>query len=205
MAKKKPIAFIMRHGDTVLNDDNAFRGMLDPPLNDDGIVDAHKAGEFLKSQDIECIICSPLLRAVQTAEIVAAALGGRHITQCRELLPWQIAPLYGKDKDEFAEELDDYIDHPNKKPENGESLNSFVSRVDKYFHKQLQSKVPTLYVAHTSDIVALNDLINGEGNGRPESGEVVAPGGICEIREDDEDGYCIEPVFGATTDAEFGS
>src|SRR5208282_4276233 len=165
MAEKKPIAFVMRHGDTDINDSNCFRGMLDPALNDKGLLQAHKAGEFLSRQQIDRIICSPLLRAFQTAGIVASCLGGRCIRQDRGLFPWQIAPLYGLDKDKHEEDLDYLIDHPDIVPEKGQSLNEFIERTGDFFEDSLKECVPTLYVCHTSNIVALNDLINGEGNG----------------------------------------
>jgi len=207
MDDKKPIAYVMRHGDTDLNDDNAFRGMLDPCLNDEGVVQAHKAAEFLSRQNIERVICSPLHRAVQTAEIVSGTLGGRCIEQSRCLFPWQIAPLYGKDKDEFAEALDHFVDNPTETPKNGESLSDFIERVGDFFEDKLCPHCVTLFVCHTSNIVALNDIINGTSEGSPESGEVVAPGGICAIYcdEDEDGGYEIEPIFGETHDAEFGS
>lgn len=196
-------AFILRHGDTDINDADCFRGMLDPPLNDKGVLGAHKAAEFLSRQNIERIICSPLLRAVQTAETVSGKIGGRCITQCRCLFPWQVASLYGKDKETHQDELEDFVDHPEKVPENGECLNDFIERTGDYFEDQLQIKVLTLFVCHTSNIVALNDLIQGKKDGRPESGEVVEPGGICAVYEC-EDGYEIEPVFGHVKPAEFG-
>lgn len=196
--------YILRHGDTKLNDSNVFRGMLDPPLNEEGILDAHKAAEFLSRQEIGRIICSPLLRAVQTAKIVAGCLGGRHVCQCRELFPWQVPEIAGKDRDKHSHILDKYIDNPDEVPKDGESLNQFIERVGDFFEDSLKECIPTLYVCHTSNIVALNDLINGEDAGRPESGEVVGPGGICVVNCTGDE-YHIEPVFGEEKPAEFGS
>ena len=201
---KIPCAFVMRHGDTELNEDNCFRGFLNPGLNDKGILQASKAGEFLSRQQIDRVISSPLCRTIETSQIVAAKLGGRHIKECHSLFPWAIAPLYGRDKDKYSEVLDWYIDQPDKIPENGESLNDFLERTEDYFCEKLQECIPTLFVCHTSNIVALNDLIMGTEGGRPEQGEVVEPGGICAIYEE-KDGWSIEPVFGQVKKAEFGS
>jgi broad specificity phosphatase PhoE len=197
MADKKPVAFCLRHGETTLNTDGVFRGMLDPELDKRGILQAHAAAKYLKKENIERIISSPLLRAVQTAEIIAASQGGRCVQQDRELFPWQLASLYGKDKDEYAKVLDRYIDHPKEVPVDGESLDAFQERVDAFFDAQINCHCLTLFVCHTSNIVALTDLIHGTSKGRPESGEVVEPGGICAIYETD-DGYDIKPVLGAT-------
>lgn len=201
----KIVRYLLRHGDTKLNDGNMFRGMLDPPLNDKGLLQATKAGEFLKSKGIERVVCSPLLRAVKTAQIVTSAFGGRCIQQERNLFPWQIAPLYGADRDKFGHVIDHYIDNPDEVPDGGESLNTFMERVGDFFEADLKIPVTTLYVCHTSNIVSLNDLINEEKVGRPESGEVVGPGGICEITETEDGYFKLEPVFGKETPAEFGS
>jgi broad specificity phosphatase PhoE len=201
----KIVRYLLRHGDTELNDGNVFRGMLDPPLNDKGLLQASKAAEFLKSKNIERVICSPLLRAVKTARIVSGTLGGRCVDQTRDLFPWQIAPLYGADRDKFDHVLDYYIDNPKEVPDGGESLDTFVTRVGDFFDTDLKIPVTTLYVCHTSNIVALNDLLNEEKIGRPESGEVVGPGGICEIIEMDDGYFQLKPVFGEEKPAEFGS
>ena len=204
MAEKSLRAFVMRHGDTDANDANIFRGMLDVPLNDEGKLDAHKAGEFLSRQTIDRVICSPLLRAVQTAKIVSGVLGGRYVEQCRCLFPWQVPEIMGKDRDEYKEELEHYIDHPTEVPENGESLHAFQERVGDFFEDQLKIQVVTLFITHTSDIVTLVDLIHGDTSGRPESGEVVGPGGVIAIYEDG-DGYSTEVVLGEEKKPEYGS
>ncbi|MEO3704100.1 histidine phosphatase family protein [Trichormus azollae] len=46
----------------------------DPPLSDDGIVQAQKLAERLKSERISQIFASPFLRTVQTANVVAEVL-----------------------------------------------------------------------------------------------------------------------------------
>jgi len=201
----KVVRYLLRHGDTKLNDGNVFRGMLDPPLNEKGLAQAGKAAEFLKPKGIERVICSPLLRAVTTASIVSGMLGGRCVQQCRELFPWQIAPLYGADRGKFQHILDHFIDNPKDVPMGGESLSTFITRVGDFFEKDLLIPVTTLYVCHTSNIVALNDLLNEEKVGRPESGEVVGPGGICEICEVDGGYFQLKPIFGKERPAEFGS
>lgn len=201
----KIVRYLLRHGDTELNDSNVFRGMLDPPLNDKGLTQAAKAAEFLKSKGIERVVCSPLLRAVKTAQIVSGSLGGRCVHQTRDLFPWQIAPLYGADREKFEHVLDYYIDNPKEVPDGGESLDTFVTRVGDFFETDLKIPVTTLYVCHTSNIVALNDLLNEEKVGRPESGEVVGPGGVCEVHEMDDDYFQLKPVFGEEKPAEFGS
>jgi broad specificity phosphatase PhoE len=62
----------LRHGATDWNRQGRFQGRTDNPLNDDGIAQAHAAAEKLRAVELGHVVSSPLLRAVQTAEIIAA-------------------------------------------------------------------------------------------------------------------------------------
>ncbi len=46
----------------------------DPPLSDDGMIQAQQLAERLKMEKIDCIFTSPFLRTVQTANAVAVKL-----------------------------------------------------------------------------------------------------------------------------------
>ena len=61
----------LRHGATGWNRQGLFQGRTDNPLNDDGIAQAHAAVEKLRAIELGQVVSSPLLRAVQTAEIIA--------------------------------------------------------------------------------------------------------------------------------------
>jgi len=61
----------LRHGATDWNRQGLFQGRTDNPLNEDGIAQAHAAAETLRSVTLGQVVSSPLLRAVQTAEIIA--------------------------------------------------------------------------------------------------------------------------------------
>ena len=193
------IHYLLRHGDTEANDANVFRSMLDVDLNDQGVLQANAAAEFLKKKDVQRIVCSPLLRAYHTAEILSGMIGGRCINQCRCLFPWQIPSLMGKDRDEHEDVLNYLIENPDTTPQYGESLNDFSDRIGDFFEEALRCKAPTLFVTHTSDIVTLRCLIE-QTTPKPEAEEIVRPGGICEIRCDDTDGYVLKPVFGKSED-----
>jgi broad specificity phosphatase PhoE len=62
----------LRHGVTDWNRQGRFQGRTDVPLNDDGILQAHAAALRLQNTRLDQIVASPLIRAVKTAEIVAA-------------------------------------------------------------------------------------------------------------------------------------
>lgn len=64
--------FVVRHGETDGNQKKIYRGHWDLPLNKTGKAQVKKAGEALQSVRLDVIYTSPLLRAAQTAEAVAA-------------------------------------------------------------------------------------------------------------------------------------
>ena len=70
--------WIARHGNRIdfVNPEwfNTAERRYDPPLSDDGVVQAYQLGQRLKGQGINHIFSSPFLRTVQTANQVASAL-----------------------------------------------------------------------------------------------------------------------------------
>lgn len=70
-----PLAFwFLRHGETDWNAAGLSQGNVDIPLNATGIAQAHAAAAKLAHRGIAAIVASPLSRARDTADIVAAAL-----------------------------------------------------------------------------------------------------------------------------------
>lgn len=66
--------YFMRHGQTDFNKENKWMGLLDIPLNVDGISQAHSSISSIKSLNIDVIYCSELKRAIQTSKIIANKL-----------------------------------------------------------------------------------------------------------------------------------
>jgi glucosyl-3-phosphoglycerate phosphatase len=66
---------LARHGETDWNRDGRFQGHADPPLNERGRQQAHALADLLRTEGIEAIYSSDLLRAQETAQIVAGRLG----------------------------------------------------------------------------------------------------------------------------------
>ena len=61
---------LTRHGQTEWNLLNKVQGKADIELNNTGIKQAEKTRDLLKNEKIDLILCSPLKRARQTAEII---------------------------------------------------------------------------------------------------------------------------------------
>lgn len=70
--------YLVRHGQTSLNAAGVLRGRLDPPLDDVGRHEAKELGSALADRAVGLVglvVSSPLVRAVQTAQAIAAQLG----------------------------------------------------------------------------------------------------------------------------------
>ncbi len=67
--------YLVRHGTTVLNVQNRYRGRRDIPLDAQGYQDAVDAARRLSSVGLTAVYTSPLRRAIATAQIIADAAG----------------------------------------------------------------------------------------------------------------------------------
>ena len=61
---------LVRHGQTEWNLLTKVQGKADVELNEQGIKQAEETRNYLKNEKIDLILCSPLKRAMQTAEII---------------------------------------------------------------------------------------------------------------------------------------
>ena len=67
--------YLARHGQTAYNLEGRFQGQLPVALDDTGRAQAAELAERAASHDFVKLWCSPLLRARETADIVAARIG----------------------------------------------------------------------------------------------------------------------------------
>lgn len=207
MAKSKEhlVGLILRHGTTDLNQSNCFRSWLDVPLADEGVTQAQAASTFLAKYPIRHVICSPLLRAFVTADI-AAAPHKVSVYQHRGLFPWRLGIFSGLPKDENQDALRLFVTNPDVCIPGGECLNDFEDRQFAFWDTALKmARVAglTLYVAHTSNVVALQNFSDSDTGVEPEDAETVKPGGVAAIYFDGAF-HRVEPIFGQAEAAKFG-
>lgn len=227
---KKLVALILRHGESAANARSVFRSRLDPCLTDNGLKQAKEAAAFIaKNFKVTRIISSPMLRAMQTADTVADEIG-LSVTQDRGLMCWNLGFLSGKDREAYGPILEMYVDNPELVIPEGESLEYFTNRTQAFFEENLEivgdedtyeyhpegasgkwtvyAPAPqpvTLFICHTSNLVCLENIVVDNPEGRPESGEAaVGTGGIAALYVDGED-LIVEPIFGESYSASFGS
>jgi uncharacterized phosphatase len=67
--------YLVRHGETEWNRLRRIQGLTDIPLNDTGREQARRTGMLLTRRPIARVYASPLVRARETAELIAAELG----------------------------------------------------------------------------------------------------------------------------------
>jgi broad specificity phosphatase PhoE len=207
VADKELVALIQRHGSTTLNEDNKFRARMDPPLDEQGLKQAKDAAENLRDTGVklERIVSSPMLRAVQTADVFAEEFD-LDVEQDRSLISWNLGFLSGKDRDAYQPILEMYVDNPKLTIPDGEPLEALEERTFEYFDKELKKEKLTIYVSHNSNIVTLESLIAGDKVGRPESSETsVQPGGTLAIYVNDSGEYSTDVIFGSEKKAVLSS
>lgn len=66
---------LVRHGQTDWNLQGRIQGSSDIPLNETGRRQARDAGRLLAAERWDAIVASPLVRALETAQIIAAEAG----------------------------------------------------------------------------------------------------------------------------------
>ena len=119
--------FVTRHGQTNWNKEGKVQGHVDIELNDEGKKQALILNELLKDEPIELILCSPLVRARQTAEIIK---GDRDIkiVSDKGLLERDFGEFEGLRKDEF--DFEGFWNYKEPiKYEKAENINEFYQRV----------------------------------------------------------------------------
>ena len=68
--------YLIRHGENPANITKEFsHRLVDYSLTPKGVLQAQQTGVYFKSRQIDAIYCSPLKRAIETAEIIGQAIG----------------------------------------------------------------------------------------------------------------------------------
>ena len=135
--------YYLRHGETTWNAQNLSQGVIDIPLNEVGIAQAHAAAARLRGRGIRTIVASPLSRATRTAEIVAAALE-LPVSQDPELAEVAFGVQEGQP-------MGDWFEHwlaGERTPEGAETFADLGDRGVRAINRALALEAPVLVVAH---------------------------------------------------------
>ncbi len=156
---------LVRHGQVSLNRQNAFVGITDDVLTQEGIDQAHLIGQYLLKQkyQFDMEFCSPLLRCKQTAELVHQYIAVK-INYRSELRERHYGIFEGKTPKE-AETLDPILyaryvhDKVNTPLPEGESAIEIEERIHSFFWDIIPSQFPNVHnlliITHLNPIRAL--------------------------------------------------
>lgn len=158
--QKVEITYV-RHGETDHNKNHLIQGdFVDLPLNETGQKQAKEVAEKLKNETFDLILCSPLLRAKETAEAINQHLKLEIVIE-PELRERDFGDWEGKNcmtelfEDGFTLEKIRLANPPN-----GETLDQVAIRQHRVLQKYLGKKV--LIVGHAQSGVALHMACNNQ-------------------------------------------
>ena len=165
---------LVRHGQSEWNLKNLFTGWRDPDLTEQGVREAHAAGQKLKAKGFHFDIAytSALTRAQHTLKIMLEELGqtGLHTVKDQALNERDYGDLTGLNKDDARAKWGEEQVHIWRRsydvpPPGGESLKDTLARALPYYMKHIQPDVLSgkrvLVAAHGNSIRSLIMAIEG--------------------------------------------
>ena len=124
--------FLIRHGATTLTAEDRFAGSTDVPLSEEGGVQVEHLARRLADDKVRAVYCSPMIRTVQTATILAQPHGLTPILSngLREIHHGRWEEMRRADVEtQFPEEYAEWeVDPFTFAPEGGESGVSVLAR-----------------------------------------------------------------------------
>lgn len=98
--KEKHVLLLIRHGETLLNVENRVATTTDVPLSELGRRQAMSARPSLAGVELDGVFCSPMSRAIETAELILPGTSERLVVDPRLREP-PAGPFEGEDFDEL--------------------------------------------------------------------------------------------------------
>lgn len=144
--------YLARHGQTAYNLERRFQGHLPVPLDDTGRAQAIELAERASANGFAALWCSPLLRARETAGIVAERLGLEPVEEPRMMETdagdWTdrlFVDVQAEDPDRFAAFV---AGDPRFAFPGGESFAHQEERVEAALKDIEQGALPALVICH---------------------------------------------------------
>ena len=152
---------LTRHGQTEWNVEGKVQGRVDIVLNENGIKQAIETSKKLENEEIDLIICSPLNRTKQTAEIIKGKKNIPIICD-NELIERDFGEFEGLNKANF--DFEGFWSYKNNyKYEKAENIEEFFNRIYNFLDriKIEYSDKKILLVAHGGVSIPVNCYFNG--------------------------------------------
>lgn len=124
--------YIIRHGQTDWNIEKKIQGRQDIPLNERGRYQADCLSKAMKNRPVTAVFSSPQIRAMETAEAVAAS-SGAPVIPVKNLMEINYGSWEGKTEEELLKEdrtlYEAWWSHPAETaPPEGESISQVNER-----------------------------------------------------------------------------
>ena len=158
--------YVVRHGQTKLNNAHALQGRSDHPLNPTGIEQARETGDAFARMGIsfEHVYSSPLRRAIQTAELIAPDVPA---VIDERLIEMDYGPYEGADLRNPAPELvtffQDFVHNPA--PEGMEQLPSVVARTGAFVEELAGLSGNVLVSTHAIAMKGILEYLTPQSHG----------------------------------------
>jgi len=198
-----PHLVLVRHGQSVWNQENRFTGWVDVELTPKGEAEARNAGEKLADYAIDGAFTSKLQRAKRTLALIQEVNGWQlPVTEDEALNERMYGDLQGLNKAETAEKFGADQVHIWRRswdtpPPNGESLKETADRVLPYYNTTILPKLKAgenvLVAAHGNSIRAL--IMQLEDHTPESILGVEIPTGVPRVFELDLDGKVLSSEF----------
>jgi ribonuclease H / adenosylcobalamin/alpha-ribazole phosphatase len=154
------VTVLLRHGQTPMSVQKRYAGRSDVPLTDVGVQQAAAAAKRLASAGLGVIVTSPLLRAAQTAQEVAAVTGAAVVTdegfRETDFGAWE-GRTFAEVRERWPAEVTAWLADPEVAPPGGESFTDVSMRVTAALHRVLAAREgqTVLIVSHVTPIKTL--------------------------------------------------
>src|ERR1700731_3921057 len=154
------VTALRRHGQTPMSVQKRYAGRTDVPLTEVGVQQAAAAAKRLASAGLGVIVTSPLLRAVQTAQAVAAVTGVPVVTDDgfreTDFGAWE-GLTFADVRERWPAEVTAWLADPEGAPPGGESFTDVSARVTAALDRVLatQAGQTVLIVSHVTPIKML--------------------------------------------------
>ena len=126
---------LVRHGETALTAEGRYSGRGDVPLSEQGEAQAMAAAGRVAgiARDVAAVVTSPLVRCTRTAELIAAELGGVHVTVVPDLIECDFGAWEGlrfaEAQERWPEAMAAWLESTRVAPPGGESFEAVAARV----------------------------------------------------------------------------
>ena len=171
---------LIRHGETDWNSLGKFQGREDIPLNKTGIEQIKRTVNYLKKSKWDEIICSPLLRAKKSAEIIREGIGLRMIHEETDFMERDLGKISGMTKEEAERNFPDGnyegIEPLGKLRER--TINALMKWIDKFSGKNI------IIITHGA---AINSILTTLSENKIEMGKAIPNNACVTLLEKQED------------------